>query len=153
MLKQIAISMCVVLNLWAFSSQAEEAEVIQSCDITTSQAFSKTTIIECDGDLKIRDVSLSIDEGSLHLLASGQVFFGEKTQINSTAKGAEAVHIFARTARGQLSINSAVDVNMEFASVAGDYQQSVKTQYGAVVSTLVSSQKLLLQGPENKISR
>lgn len=152
MLKSIVISMCVTMSLWAFSAQAEEAQVIESCEITSAQAFSKTTIIECDGDLKIRD-SLLIEDGSLHLLASGQVFFGEKAQIFSNAKGAEAIHIYARTARGQLTVNSAVDVNMEFASVAGDYQQSITTQYGASVNTVVSSQKLLLEGPENKISR
>jgi hypothetical protein len=154
--KQILLSMCVTLGIWGFSAlaQGEDVDVIQSCEITTSQAFKKSTIIECDGDLKIKDgLTITSEEGSLHILTAGQVFFGEGTRFLSSAKAPETIRILATTARGQLDITTSVDVEMEYASVAGDYQQLVKTQYGAEVRTFVSSQKLLLQGPEHNISR
>jgi hypothetical protein len=156
MLKQILLSMCVTAGFWGFSAlaQGENVDVIQSCEISASQVFKKSTVIECDGDLKIKDgVTLTAEEGSLHILTAGQLFLGEGVQLLSTAKNPETIRLLATTAHGRLDVTTSVDVEMEYASVAADYQQSVKTQYGAEVLTFVSSRKLLLQGPEHKISR
>lgn len=156
MLKQILLSMCVTFAFSGFSAQAQEndTDLLTSCEITASQTFKRSTIVECDGDLRISaGVTLTMEEGSLYVLSAGQVSFGEGSRLVSMAKNPQIIRLLATTASGHLDITSSVNVEMEYTSTAGDYQQSVKTLYGAEVLTIVASRKLLLQGPEHNISR
>ncbi len=155
MLKQISLSALCALGLIGVSAFAEaNVEVIETCKITQSLTLSRSTQILCDGDLKI-DAKTVISTGpfSLQIFSVGSIEFGKHSKIVSTARAPQIVTLFARTAFGRLDVSSSVDVDMEFGSLAPDFQQRIELEYGAEVRAFVAGQLLPLEGPEHRIAR
>lgn len=148
MLKQIALMIFLGFSINAF---AANEQVLETCALDTSMSLTQITQIFCDQDLNVKDgVEIVTNGFGLQIVAMGRVFFGTQdglgTSIRAESQSAGLVHIYARTASGQLRVENEAadfggDVQIEYGSTY-DYVQTLKTNFDAAARTVVNGQTL-----------